>query len=265
MILVFSYVATLQEIKEDFFYIYAVEISLMIALMFNSFFSEGLNKAVWWFLVFYIFFLAEYKLYQALSLRKTMKIVALIKKIDLYKRETKASISFLLILLILLSSGGIVNYFIGPDSILREIISTAVEFIPLYIIIYVCWIGYLIYLKKSIIKFLKKYFSSNKKVFSVKGIFVLKKNEKYIFYPLSTALKDYDSLWDRLKHRSEDFVWRNMNVKIMKSKYYKIAVIHTGKMPAKYQSKIVDFLNAINSVNPDNKETVKRMIEKYLI
>ncbi len=150
--------ATIEEIREDFIYVYLVELAFLISLIFNFAYLNLWNEVILYSLIFWAIFMFEDKVMKSLILQKTRDLKRIFELINRWKRYSKIGIAFYLSLMIVLSSWGIIAYISRYVQI--EAIKIIVEILPYYIAIYVGWLISLTYMKsrytKLVLYLLKK-------------------------------------------------------------------------------------------------------------
>ncbi len=143
--------ATIEEIKEDFLYIYIVELAFLISMLFNLAYLKLWSQIVFYSLVFWAIFIFEDKILKSMLLTKTKDLKRVFELIRTWRRQAKMALVFYLSLLIILSSWGIVAYI--SEFIKIDVIKIIVEILPFYIAIYAGWLLSLSYIKAKYTKF----------------------------------------------------------------------------------------------------------------
>ncbi len=217
--------ATITELREDFLYLGIVELAVLIGVSANAVYLGDFHGAFFYFLLFVGVIILERCIFTALIIPKQKGIREIFEKIMVEKKAAKRKISFLLFLLIILSSWGIVSYItkIYLDS--RDYVKILTLVTPWYIAIYGAWLGYLIYMKNRYTKLVIALLS--KKKMKTGKIAFLYHGDKYITMVPVSAIDD-EKLKKEIAIHNEDFRYGNFNILVEKLGNLKLAVMTSG-------------------------------------
>ncbi len=248
--------ATIREIKEDFFYLYVVEIAFMIALIFNNVFVNAYLNAFEYFLIFLGIFIGEDKIYKAFLLRKSTNWKEKFLLLEKLKSGAKASLSFFLVLLIFSSSWGIISFLSGFWEYTIQFSALLTYIIPWYIGIYVGWLVYLSYLKGRYKKLIISLLKGREEKLRIYHLLLLHKEGKLLavisLHPLGE--KEREKLKKEIILRKQDFHWNGLKVAIEEEQNLKLALIYKGKITQKLRLKMKDSLRKILLAHPGIRE-----------
>lgn len=146
--------ATIEDIKEDFFYVYIVELAFLISIIFNFIYAEDWNNVIKYSLIFWGIFITEDKILNSLILSKLKDLKEIFHLIRKWKKLAKAALALYLSLLILLSSWGIISYLEIYMDHIKSIAAIVIQIFPFYIAIYAGWLLSLSYIRAKYVKLL---------------------------------------------------------------------------------------------------------------
>ncbi len=146
--------ATIEELKEDFFYVYIVELAFLISIIFNFIYYGDWNNVIKYSLIFWGVFITEDKILNSFVISKSKDLKEIFYLIRRWKKLAKAALAFYLSILILFSSWGIIAYLSVYMNNIYDISFTIVQIFPFYIAIYAGWLLSLSYIKAKYVKLL---------------------------------------------------------------------------------------------------------------
>jgi len=267
-------VASTSEIKEDFKYAILVELGVLIAAAANVLYSGDFETLFLYVLIFLAVVLGEHLAEKGLLISKERNIVVKYQKILDEKRRTKRSIAFLLFLLIVLSSWGVLSYLTRIYYNTRNYTRALTLMIPWYIATYAVWFGLLIYMKEKHVQLLLSLLSKNRNEGKIRHV-LLMFGAAVLVRESFVADGTEEKLAEQLAEHSEDFRYMGMQISVACLGKLKLGVASTGQLNSKTKLKMKDALSAIKIAYPKKFEngeftTVERrelemIIRRYVL
>ncbi len=248
--------ATIEEIKEDFFYIYVVELALLLAVISNFIYYGQWITTLTYVLLFWALFIAEDKILNAIILSKTRSLKEVFNLISSWKRISKGALALYLSLLILFSSWGVIAYLSQYVGHANEVVRTVTPILPLYITIYALWLIYLSWVKAKYTKLVLSLLQERSPKFKIHHIFLVHRKGNLIAIVSLKPLgeREREKIKNEILKRSQDFHWKKMNVAIEKEEDLKLALVYTGKIPQTTRARMKSLLKKLLIVYPSLKE-----------
>jgi len=249
-------VATIEEIKEDFFYLYVVELALLLAVISNFIYYGQWITTLTYVLLFWAIFISEDKILKAILLSRTKSLKEIFNLLSIWKKLGKAAMAFYLSVLILFSSWGVIAYLSQYVGHADDVIRAVTPILPIYIAIYAAWLVYLSIMKNKYTKLVLSLLQEKSPKFKIHHIFLVHKKGNLIAVVSLKPLGDKErtKIKNEILKRSQDFHWKNMNVAIEREKDLKLALIYTGKIPQTTRAKMKSLLKKLLIVYPSLKE-----------
>ncbi len=248
--------ATIEEIKEDFFYLYVVELALLLAIISNFIYYGQWIITLQYVLLFWALFISEDKILNGIILSKTRSLKEVFNLISSWKKTSKAAMAFYLSLLILFSSWGVIAYLSEYVGHANDVIKAVTPILPIYISIYAIWLIYLSWMKGKYTKVVLSLIQEKGTKFKIHHIFLVHRKGNLIailsLKPLGE--KEREKIKNEILRRSQDFHWKKMSVAIEKEKNLKLALIYTGKLPQAMRAKMKSLLRKLLIVYPSLRE-----------
>jgi len=269
-------VATIQEIKEDFFYLYIIELAFMIALIFNEIYLLDYIFAFRYFLIFLGIFLLEDKFYRAFLISKSKTLKDKFLLVENFKSKAKAHLTVTLVILIVSSSWGIISLLSGFWEYTIEFSSELTYILPWYIGIYVGWLVYLSHLKSQYKKLILRILRKQNIKLKIYHLILVHNSGKLIALVSLKPLgeKEQEKLKNEIIVRREDFHWNDLKVALEEEKSIKLAVVYKGMLTQKLRFKMKNILRKIliahpavknGEVNVDEIYEIERVLQQELL
>ncbi len=244
--------ATIKEIREDFFYLYAVELALMLVLIFRYVYFEEYLLTFQYFLIFVGIYILQLQLYRGFEIHKAHTLREKLILLDTMKSKGKAALTLSLIILILSSSWGIVSFLSGywEETILYSALLTYT--LPWYIAIYVGWLVYLTLLKGKYKKIIVEYLRKKTMEGKIKQVMLIHNSGNILAVVSRDSLGNGEKkiLKEELMKRSQDFRWRNNRVALESYKNMKLGVVYTGNLSQSVRARIKHVLRTVQVTHP---------------
>jgi len=271
-------VATASEIKEDFWYLFLLELALILGVTGNCIYAGDFESALIYFLIFIGVIISERLVEKALLIGKERNLRVKFEWIYREKHNAKRSAVLLLITLIILSSWGIISYIAKFQRYFRDYARIVTMVLPWYVAIYTIWLIYLIYLKHRYMKFLLSLLSKKKNWGKITRIILMVDAKKII--DLSSENLDRKTESIILKEIADgkmDFKLGNYIVMVEIKEPLKLAVVTNGEIKSKQdlRIKMKDALKAIKIAHPkkiedgnfteSEKEEIKNLLKRYIL
>ncbi len=257
--------ATIREIKEDFFYLYVIEIAFMIALIFNNVYLRNYIFAFRYFLIFLGVFILEDKVYRALMIAKARSLKDKFLLMEDYKSRGKASLTIALVILIFSSSWGIISFLSGFWENSVKFSAELTYIMPWYIGIYVGWLTYLSYLKGHYRRIILRLLKKGEEKLKIYHLMLIHSGGGIIalisLRPLGE--KEREKLKKEIIAHTQDFHWNGMKVAIEEEKGLKLALVYQGKITQRLRVKMKDTLRKILIAHPSVKDGKVDVEEAY--
>ncbi len=266
----------ISEIREDFAYAAIIEVAILIACVANALYSGEFDTALLYVLVFVGVLVLQGKIERGIIISRERNLKRKFEMILGEKRRSKRIAVSLLVLLILLSSWGIVSYLANFHRETREYAKVITMVVPWYVAIYTGWIIYLSYLKGRYTKLLVSLLEKKRNWKRVRYVLLLH-GDKVIaqLSPEPRGEVERKKLVALAKRHGEDFRLASMNVLVSTLGSLKLVVAVTGDADSDLRVRMMDALKAIKIAYPRGFQTgefkesdileVENLLRRYLL